>query len=411
MGKTRYTVEDMRGFAAGRGGACLSDAYVNDEAPLRWSCAGGHAWDNSFKNQRLRDSWCVWCDGVGRARRLTPELRDEIRRRYEAGDRVKDIRADCGVAGVADIAVSLGSTPRRPGRWMELDETRFDGLGPDGDDEALYWAGFLMADGCVDDRRGPGGRPQIRLSLQAGDADHVAAFREFLGSNHKLGRQRHGGRHGGPDSQQVRICVTSGALAAALAKVGVVPRKSHCAKALAGVERSRHFWRGAVDGDGCVRLVRTPRQVRPYLSLDGASDELLRQFYDFADANAPPVGKFQTRWAGRLPNWRNGCGRAQVGGERGLRLMGLLYRDCVPAAQRGRGWPIALARKLETVRGIEASWAPAAAVREVDSEEAASMRADGVPVRRIAAHFGVCPWTIRRRLALRAPPGPRAPLT
>ena len=41
MGKA-YTIQDMREFAAARGGACLSAAYVNDKAPLRWSCAGGH---------------------------------------------------------------------------------------------------------------------------------------------------------------------------------------------------------------------------------------------------------------------------------------------------------------------------------------------------------------------------------
>jgi len=69
MGKARHTIEDMREFAAARGGTCLSSEYANIETPLRWGCAKGHTWENPFKFQRTRKAWCVRCDGSGVNRR------------------------------------------------------------------------------------------------------------------------------------------------------------------------------------------------------------------------------------------------------------------------------------------------------------------------------------------------------
>lgn len=62
-GTRRLTIEEMHALARERGGACLSDAYVNSREHLRWRCAEGHEWSatpGSIKNLR---SWCPTCAG------------------------------------------------------------------------------------------------------------------------------------------------------------------------------------------------------------------------------------------------------------------------------------------------------------------------------------------------------------
>lgn len=46
--------------------------------------------------------------------------------------------------------------------------------------ESSYWAGFIAADGCVDEK----GR--VRFYLQLSDHTHLQKFAEFVGSSHKI---------------------------------------------------------------------------------------------------------------------------------------------------------------------------------------------------------------------------------
>jgi hypothetical protein len=126
---------------------------------------------------------------------------------------------------------------------LALDHTAFDIL----TDEVAYWTGFLMADGCITQYRDE--TPQIRLELQAGDIAHLERFKAFLGAEHRIhsravnakGRKYHYGT----------IDVRSDAIAARLAKLGVVKNKT--LRTDAGVlSHNRHFWRGVMDGDGCL---------------------------------------------------------------------------------------------------------------------------------------------------------------
>ena len=62
----RYTLDDMHELAARRGGKCLSPAYVNNDTPLKWCCAKGHAWSatpNRIRpySEKTRGSWCPVC--------------------------------------------------------------------------------------------------------------------------------------------------------------------------------------------------------------------------------------------------------------------------------------------------------------------------------------------------------------
>ena len=56
----RLTIRDMQQTAAARGGACLSEFYVNHYTRLRWRCHDGHEWD--APPSRIRSGhWCPRC--------------------------------------------------------------------------------------------------------------------------------------------------------------------------------------------------------------------------------------------------------------------------------------------------------------------------------------------------------------
>lgn len=140
-------------------------------------------------------------------------------------------------------------------------------------DEAAYWVGFLMADGCVMQRAGSKAPAVLTLSLQRSDSAHVEKFRAFLGSSHPLqySEPRTVSIASQPPAMsqgQCSLSVFSGKLCADLARCGIVPRKSLTATPVPELLGSRHFWRGMVDGDGAV--FRAGARKQPVVGLCGS---------------------------------------------------------------------------------------------------------------------------------------------
>ena len=151
-------------------------------------------------------------------------------------------------------------------------------------DESAYWAGFLMADGCISGRSKKA--PQIILSLAVTDIDHVLRFRAFLRSDHKITVQDRRTNPAGlsiNSKDTARVAVVSQLMASDLARFGIVPRKTHIAEAVE-LQNNKHFWRGMVDGDGCINT-----SIRPYLSLCSASKILVDQFLKYCHSISPLV--------------------------------------------------------------------------------------------------------------------------
>lgn len=199
-----------------------------------------------------------------------------------------------------------------------------------GSEAAAYWAGFLMADGCVSTNGGRGGRHVI-LALSEVDRGHVEAFRAFLGSDHVI--QEIPGRAcpTGVSKPCCRLDVVSDRLASDLARYGIVPRKSKTAEAI-GLEDNRHFWRGVVDGDGNLRwsVRRNPQHTpRPALQLAG-SLPLLTQFAAFAARVIGATGK---------PHVSHGCHGFALMSGKAAAMISHLYTDCTVALSRK--WAIA----------------------------------------------------------------------
>jgi hypothetical protein len=124
-------------------------------------------------------------------------------------------------------------------------------------EEKAYWLGVLAADGCVCRRDKDGTRsPTISLDLATRDREHVEWFRRCVGSTHTVYVRNPKKTKWGNSTGTASIQFRSKKMADDLAKLGIVPRKSLTAEPWDGPpELMRHYWRGVVDGDGCLSFV------------------------------------------------------------------------------------------------------------------------------------------------------------
>jgi hypothetical protein len=198
---------------------------------------------------------------------------------------------------------------------------------PETDPEAAYWAGFLMADGCISEN-GYHGSPHVILQLSATDIGHIRSFQQFVGSTLHTIRdiEPKTNRHNFKSGRCARIDLVSKQMVADLARHGVTPKKTHTAKVSDALAFNRDFWRGVIDGDGNIRLAehRKGCKPQPIIQMTG-SLPLTTQFAAFAIHIAG--GKTRPCKSRGSYNIALYCGVA-------VRLITALYSDCTVALPR-----------------------------------------------------------------------------
>lgn len=132
-------------------------------------------------------------------------------------------------------------------------------------EEKAYWLGFLLADGSIHYRPR---QKTIKLSLQAGDKDHLVKFRKFLGSTHPIKEYNY------ETFSCCELSFSNDKMANDLAKYGIVPKKSLTVSLpIIGKNLEKHILRGIWDGDGSVLFRAThskyPKNLRPEVQLCG----------------------------------------------------------------------------------------------------------------------------------------------
>lgn len=140
--------------------------------------------------------------------------------------------------------------------------------------QAEYWAGFIMADGCV--QHSGDDLPRLVVSLKRSDAGHLRKLRDFLQCENPVKeyeQKSYVSKSG--ILKTSRLTVRSRQIVSDLLKMGITPRKSLTATAPPMVADSRDFWRGVIDGDGTVA---PPNGYRMYLSLCSCG-RLAHQFH------------------------------------------------------------------------------------------------------------------------------------
>jgi hypothetical protein len=262
------------------------------------------------------------------------EARATLVQRYWDGESAPDIAKSVGCDHVTiyHLLRKAGVEIRSQSEAKRVDHPlREDAFDEPLTAEARYWIGMLITDGCVTEQRGC---PCIALLLQGRDRRHVEKLIEFLGSTNVIQDEVHFDNgivksRDGKGFKSSRVAFRSKRLGDALARYGVVPRKSKTAKVI-GLEMDRDFWRGAIDGDGSLFF---DKRGVPTVALCG-SEFLVNQFATYIKTVSPEcVAK---------PHPASTIFAVSASGSHAYRVAEALYADCC----------VALDRKLETAREI-----------------------------------------------------------
>ena len=118
-------------------------------------------------------------------------------------------------------------------------------------DEGKYWLGFIMADGCL--YRYPHARNKSCLYVAQSNKDGyvMEELKTFLGWFGSVSN------HNGVTHYRLGSFIVCDQLQ----ELGIMPRKSGKEIVPKGCSDSSHFWRGMVDGDGCVSITSKNRIV------------------------------------------------------------------------------------------------------------------------------------------------------
>lgn len=202
------------------------------------------------------DEW-----GVERRGIYTIEYSDEdktnIIQLYEGGLNTYEI-ADIYETSPPTIRKRLNSWGIETSRFTYyVDDNFFSVI--DSENKA-YWLGFIFADGYIY-------KNTLNISIQKGDVKHLKKFLNDLQSNYPVYSYEENSTY----SNAVEIKITSKQLVNDLAKYGVVPNKTHIVKPPTNIPTHllAHFWRGWVDGDGHVGIMKSKGNEYPVVNLVG----------------------------------------------------------------------------------------------------------------------------------------------
>jgi hypothetical protein len=184
-------------------------------------------------------------------------------------------------------AAGTGATSSR-GRYVDHDT--FDEMGPD----HYYWLGFIFTDGCVYRIRN-GKTPTVSVCLAEVDRPHIEKWRSFVKSEHKISSWSKGPYLGAIHRfSSIKI----GQFIEDLGR--------YTPEIAEDLLHSRDFWRGAVDGDGC--LYTNPKKG-PSVSFVGRQEMVegfLRHLQEDADIDTNATAQkvkdknfYQTQIGGR----------------------------------------------------------------------------------------------------------------
>ncbi len=213
--------------------------------------------------------------------RLTLSQKEELCHRYQSGETTPDL-ADYyqvsvpAICGLLDRRNVKRRSRKECGATCTLNHDAFAKLTP----EACYWIGFLFADGTIVRRSGS---PEIAIVLGDTDRSHLERFRQFLGSTHAITYIQPNSTGFGNGANH-RFSFRSERIADRLTQLGMVGSLDRSPSPL--LQKSSHFWRGVVDGDGCIGLLSGKRHHVSRIELVGGR-VLLEQFVVYVKTVCP----------------------------------------------------------------------------------------------------------------------------
>lgn len=185
----------------------------------------------------------------------------------------------------------------------EIDESCFDELTP----ETCYWIGLLYADGHINKNEAV-----VELCLHSNDIEHLENFRKFLKCSRKVKKEK---------INMCRLRFNSKKIHNRLKEFGFTNRKSWDGTPHKDLKDSIDFWRGVVDGDGCLSLVE---KRYPVMQLCGTK-ETIEGFIDIVfkhTGRLKKVGKVKESLLSKSDNFYQVSFYKEA-----LEVADLLYKD------------------------------------------------------------------------------------
>jgi lambda repressor-like predicted transcriptional regulator len=189
-----------------------------------------------------------------------PERDALVAAAYKAGDKVASIANRYGIPRprVRTIAQRAGLPPRV--NWRQrypLDETAFD----DPTEVGWWLIGLLAADGSIHE-----GEQRVSLCQTLDDADVLHAFYDYVGCPDRpltmLNLSEAAKARQYPRRPAAEARIFSKRIVSALARHGVVPRKTASMELSSAAASQTAVWLGILDGDGSVGNYRGGREPR-----------------------------------------------------------------------------------------------------------------------------------------------------
>jgi len=187
----------------------------------------------------------------------------------------KTIRTVLNEAGI----MRTKSQQFRVSRGNTLDDTVFDSI----NEFSAYWIGFLLADGSLTKETN-----SIQLKLSVVDIKHLEKIKQFFNCTNKITKHiMEGGTIGTrkiKDREMGYIAVHSDKLVERLKYFGFDSYKSQSAHIHPELQNNKDFWRGLIDGDGCISL----KKGKPTIHLCGTLN-VIEGFIKFVQDNITPT--------------------------------------------------------------------------------------------------------------------------
>jgi hypothetical protein len=172
--------------------------------------------------------------------------------------------------------------------------------------ESCYWAGFIMADGCIR-------RTCLHIKLANKDREHLQKFLDCIHADYKIK---------GKDYCTIDI---SGPwfLEDLKNKFGIVPRKTFIAKyPRIPSNMDKHFIRGILDGDGCIT-----KTTCPTINFTGTEELMTSLTHKFN-----PLG-IHLKSGNKYPPLQRknkNIGQIHYSGKNAKRILDWLYHNSIP---------------------------------------------------------------------------------
>lgn len=220
---------------------------------------------------RLRE-WGIQMRAVGESNKVDVEpYKKQVISAYESGKSVHAIAKEVPFAHdtIHSRLIEWGISLRRPAHAPKygVRHDAFSGI----NEYSAYFAGYIAADGHVAKGRGDFGETNWRVAISSKDKDILEKFRNFVctDTSKPLYDNNDGSTH--------TFLITSQEIGEQLISWGITPAKSLTLKIKnKALLRNRHFWRGYIDGDGCIS-----GNNRITISLLSGSRPMIEDFLEF----------------------------------------------------------------------------------------------------------------------------------